>query len=57
MLEGLLLKDARPVCAGTKGKTNVLSCICVNPRMLPMDDFLRLWLYTLKKSQTWEGEL
>lgn len=38
MLEWLLLKDAGLVYAGAKGETNALSCVCVNPIMLSMDE-------------------
>lgn len=45
----LLLKDAGPVYAGAKGKTDALSCVCANPSMLPM-------VVHLEESQTWRGE-
>lgn len=57
MLDGLLLKDVGPACAGARGKTNALSCICVNPSVLPMGGFLRLGLYTLKNAKTGGEEL
>lgn len=44
----LLLKDAGPVYAGAKGKTDALSCVCANPSMLPM-------VVHLKKAKPGEG--